>query len=86
MTGADLFPARAKMFTYSGNLTPATYQSLVHIRTKHPPMTPTVPPLTSDERAWLMTFIDEWARRMERGLVSRKVLRKYQSAAGKPKR
>lgn len=71
------------MFTFSGNLAPATYAALTHIRTKHPPMTPTVPPLTSEERDWLNAFIDEWAKRMERGLVSRKVLRKYR-ATGEP--
>lgn len=82
-TAPDLFPPRPKMFTFSGNLSPAGWATLKHIQTKHPPMTPTSPPLDAKEVEWLNAFIDEWARRMERGLVSRKVLRKYRSMAGK---
>lgn len=78
-------PARGKMFTFSGNLTAETYAALVHIREKHPTMLPQVPPLTSEERDWLNGFIDEWAKRLERGLISRKVLKKYKAAAGKSK-
>lgn len=77
-------PPRPKMFTFSGNLTPATYAALTHIRTKHPTMRPEVPPLTVEERDWLNAFIDEWAKRMERGLVSRKVLRKYRATGEAP--
>jgi hypothetical protein len=72
------------MFSFSGNLTPATYATLTHIRTKHPTMQPEVPPLTSSERDWLMEFVDEWAKRMERGLLSRKVLKKYRAAKKGP--
>lgn len=75
-TASKLFPAREKMFTFAGNLTVDCRATLVHIRTKHPAMKPE-PPLTDSEQIWLRLFVDELVRRIERNLVSRKVLKKY---------
>lgn len=82
MSEQGLFPPRAKLFTLSGNLTPAAHATLKHIQTKHPPMTPSTPPLTTEERKWLEGFIEEWAQRLERGLLSRKLLKKYGPGKG----